>query len=89
MGGETLSTIARLLRMVDKPTIEEYKLMLRVVLLGLGLLGTVGFFFQLLGSFLEFASIGALPKEYTLFGGIIVIAATLALALYLRSREKL
>jgi protein transport protein SEC61 subunit gamma-like protein len=87
--GKLSDTIIRLLRMVSRPEPEEYKMMLRVVLIGLGLLGTIGFVFQLMGSFLEFAGLGGISREYVLLGGIIIIVIILVLAVYLRRREEI
>jgi len=89
MSGKLGETIIRILRMVSRPEPEEYKLMLRVVLIGLGILGTIGFIFQLTGTFLEFAGIGGISREYVLFGGIIIITVALVLAVYLHKREEI
>ncbi|WP_460025537.1 SecE/sec61-gamma family protein translocase subunit [Infirmifilum sp. SLHALR2] len=86
---DVLGDWVRVLKLATKPSREEYKLTLRVVLLGLGILGTMGFFFQLAGSMLEFASIQAIPREYALLGGLVVGAVIFFIALYLRSRSEL
>gem|GEM_PF-693211 len=89
MSGKLSNTVIRLLRMVSRPEPEEYKLMLRVAFMGLGLLGTIGFFFQLMGSFLEFSGLGGLPRDYVLLVGMVIIAIVLILAVYLRKREEI
>ncbi len=86
---DVISDWVKVLKLATKPSSEEYKLTLKVVLLGLGILGTMGFFFQLVGSMLEFASIQAVPREYALIGGLLVGVAVLFVALYLKSRSEL
>lgn len=77
----------KVLKLATKPTWEEYRLTLRVVVVGMSLLGVIGFFFQLAGSMLEFASIQAVPREYALIGGAVVAAAVVLLTVYMRSRS--
>lgn len=86
---DVFSDWLKVLRLATKPTREEYMLTLKIVVLGLGLLGGIGFVFQLVGSMLEFASIGSVSREYALVGGILVGVVIVFVAVYLRNRSKL
>jgi len=61
---ESLKQYARVVKFTRKPLRREFLSTLRVVLLGLGLLGGIGFAFQLVGSTLQFRPIGGIPREY-------------------------
>jgi protein translocase SEC61 complex gamma subunit len=86
---ETFEDWVKVLKLATKPTKEEYMLTLKTVLLGLGLLGSIGFAFQLVGSMLEFASFTAIPREYMVVGGVLVALVLVLVTMYLRGRSKL
>lgn len=86
---DLLSDWVKVVKLAAKPTWKEYRLTLRIILLGMGLLGTLGFFFQFMGTILEFASVQAVPREYALMGGIIAAAAVVLIAIYMRSRSSI
>lgn len=83
-----LEDMIKVLKLATKPTLEEYKLSLRVVIVGFSILGVIGFFFQLIGSMLEMQSLRTLPPEASLLVGLVALLAILALGLYLRSRSE-
>jgi len=82
-----LYDIKRALRLASKPTMEEFKTTFKIVVLGMSLLGVIGYFFQLAGATLQYAGAGALPKEIILFGGIGAAVAVVAVILYLRRKS--
>lgn len=86
---ELLKDIARVIKLASKPTAEEYKLFLKVVLAGMSLLGVLGFFFQLVGSMLEFARFQTIPTQYTILIGLVMLVIILVFGLYLRSRAEI
>ncbi len=86
---ELLKDVIRVIRLASKPTAEEYKLFLKVVLAGMSVLGALGFFFQLIGSMLEFARLQAIPMQYTILIGLVLLLVVLAFGLYLRSRAEI
>ncbi len=81
-----LRTYGRIFRLVKKPTRDDYLLTLRIVALGLGLLGALGFAFQLVGSTLQFAGFRPVSRDVAILvlaGSVAVIMGFLA---YLRRR---
>ncbi|MEM0093922.1 MAG: preprotein translocase subunit SecE [Thermofilum sp.] len=84
-----LEDIIRVVKLATKPTAEEYKLSLKVILAGFSLLGALGFFFQLVGSMLEIESVHSVPSELSLIIGVVALVAILALGLYLRSKSEI
>uniref|UniRef100_A0A7C1P042 Protein translocase subunit SecE n=1 Tax=Thermofilum pendens TaxID=2269 RepID=A0A7C1P042_THEPE len=86
---ELLKDVVRVIKLASKPTAEEYKLFLKVVLAGMSVLGVLGFFFQLIGSTLEFARFQAIPFQYTVLIGLVLLMIILAFGLYLRSRSEI
>lgn len=84
-----LEDIIKVVKLATKPTAEEYKLSLKVILAGFSLLGTLGFFFQLIGSMLELQSVQSIPSELSLIVGVVALIAILALGLYLRSKSEI
>lgn len=81
--------VARAVRLARKPSWSEFKLSLRVVLLGLALLGSLGFLFQLVGSTFQFARLGPVPRDVA----VVVLGAMTAIMLgavvYARRRYRL
>uniref|UniRef100_A0A7C4B9I8 Protein translocase subunit SecE n=1 Tax=Thermofilum pendens TaxID=2269 RepID=A0A7C4B9I8_THEPE len=86
---ELLKDIVRVIKLASKPTAEEYKLFLKVVLAGMSILGVLGFFFQLVGSMLEFMRHQTIPMQYTILVGLVLLLVILAFGLYLRSRAEI
>lgn len=84
-----LEDIIKVIKLATKPTKEEYKLSLKVILAGSSLLGVLGFFFQLLGSILELERIQSVPSELSLVIGVVMLLAVFALGLYLRSKSEI
>jgi len=84
-----LYDIKRAIRLASKPTKEEFKATFKIVILGMSLLGIIGYFFQLAGAAFQYAGAGAIPREVVLFGGIGMAIAVLAVIFYLRKRSSL
>ncbi len=82
-----LNDIKRALRLASKPTSEEFKATFKIVVLGMSLLGIIGYFFQLAGAAFQYAGAGAVPREVVLIGGFGAAAAVVAVIVYLRRRS--
>ena len=90
MGREgTLRKYARVVRSTRKPVRREFFTTLRVVLLGLGVLGGLGYAFQLVGSALQFRPVGSIPKEYVVVFIAAMMGATIGFLAYRKISERI
>lgn len=89
MGGEgTLKRYARIVRSTRKPVKREFLTTLRVVLLGLGVLGGLGYAFQLVGSALQLRPLGGVPREYVPVFIAATMGAIIGFLVYRKMSEK-
>lgn len=84
-----LRDIKRALRLATKPTMEEFKLTFKIVLLGMGILGVIGYFFQLAGATFQFATVQAIPRDVVLIAGIAIVVAILGAVFYARRKASI
>lgn len=84
-----LRDIKRALRLATKPTMEEFKLTFKMVLLGMSILGVIGYFFQLAGATFQFATVQAIPRDVVLVAGIAIVVAVLGVVIYVRRKAAL
>jgi len=85
---EFLKDVARAVRLTQKPDREEFKLTLRVVLIGMSIIGALGFVFKIIGSALQFTGTTPLPPETGLIVLVISTIAILAFLLYIYRRYR-
>jgi len=83
---EFLRDTGRMFKLIKRPERSELMLTLRVVTLGLVVLGVVGYIFQLVGSALRAAGAFHIPREIALFALGASMAVVLGLVLYMRRR---
>ncbi|MEM0459893.1 MAG: protein translocase SEC61 complex subunit gamma [Thermofilaceae archaeon] len=76
----------RTLRVTKRPDKKAYRASLRIVALGLSLLGAIGYVFQLAGSALRMVSVSPISGDVLVVVLAAVAAITLAVVLYLRRR---
>ncbi len=81
-----LKDVARTLRVARRPDSRAFKASLRVVALGMALLGAIGYIFQLSGSALRAVAAPALPRDVVVVILAAIAAVTLGAVLYLRTR---
>lgn len=81
-----VKNFVRTLRVTKRPDQKTYKASLRIVLLGLSLLGALGYVFQLAGSALRMVSVSPISTDILVIVLAAVAAVTLAVVLYLRRR---
>ena len=87
--GEYLRNIARTIRMSRKPDRDEFMLTLKVVAIGLTILGSLGFVFQLIGSAFQFARFGPVPKDIAIIFLAAILAIVMGAIVYARRRYRL
>ncbi|HDJ97220.1 MAG: protein translocase SEC61 complex subunit gamma [Thermoprotei archaeon] len=81
-----LRDTARVVRLTKKPEKSQFLLTLRVVAIGLGILGAAGYIFQLIGTTLRGVHAPTIPRDIALAVLAATVAAILGVALYLRRR---
>jgi preprotein translocase subunit Sss1 len=81
-----LRDVARTLRVAKRPDSKAFKASLRMVTLGVTLLGAVGYIFQLAGSALRTVAAPAMSRDVVAVILAVIAAVTLGAVLYLRSR---
>jgi len=77
----------KILKLVRKPPKEEYKLTLKVVLLGLGILGSIGYIFQLIGSAFQFAQVGIIPRDIAIIVIAVIAAIVMGITAYMARKR--
>ena len=87
--GEYLRNIVRTMKMSRKPDKDEFMLTFKVVVVGLTILGSMGFIFQLIGSAFQFARFGPIPKDITIVFLAAILAIVLGVIVYARRRYRL
>ncbi len=83
---EFVKEMSRAIRLAHKPSWDEFKLTFRIVLLGLALLGAIGFFFQLTGALFQFAEAAFLSRDILIIALVVIVAVTLAAITYLKRK---
>jgi protein translocase SEC61 complex gamma subunit len=81
-----LKDIVRTLRVAKRPEPKAFKASLRVVTLGITLLGAIGYLIQLAGSALRMVAAPAVSRDVVVVALAVIAAITLGAVLYLRSR---
>lgn len=81
-----IRNIIRTLRVTKRPDQKTYNASLRVVALGLSILGALGYVFQLAGSALRMVTVSPISGDILVVVLAAVAAITLAIVLYLRRR---
>lgn len=81
-----VKNFVRTLRVAKRPDQKTYSASLRIVALGLSLLGALGYVFQLAGSALRMVSVSPISGDIIVIVLAAVAAVTLAVVLYLRRR---
>lgn len=81
-----LKDVVRTLRVAKKPEQKAFKASLRVVSLGIALLGAIGYLFQLAGSALRMVAAPAVSRDVIVIVLAVIAAITLGAVLYLRAR---
>ncbi|MEM0023115.1 MAG: protein translocase SEC61 complex subunit gamma [Thermofilaceae archaeon] len=81
-----VKNFVRTLRITKRPDKKTYRASLRIVALGLSLLGAIGYVFQLAGSALRMVSVSPISGDVLVVVLAVVAAVTLAVVLYLRRR---
>jgi len=75
--------------MSRKPDKDEFMLTLKVVAIGLTILGSLGFVFQLIGSAFQFARFGPVPKDIAIIFLAAILAIVMGAIVYARRRYRL
>ncbi len=83
---EFLRDTSRTLKLIKKPEKRDLMLTLKVIGIGLLVLGLTGFVFQLAGSAMRSAPSPRLPRDLMLIITGAVLAVILALVVYVRRR---
>lgn len=86
---EHIKNIARTVRITRKPDKDEFMLTLKVVMMGLALLGSLGFIFQLIGSAFQFARFGPIPKDTAIIFLAAILAVVLGSIVYARKKYRI
>jgi len=81
-----LKDVTRTLRVAKKPDSKAFKVSLRMVALGITLLGAMGYIFQLTGSALRTVAAPAVSRDIIAVILAVIAAITLGAVLYLRTR---
>lgn len=82
-----LKDALRTLRVAKKPHARAYTFSLRIVVLGMTLLGCIGYIFQMVGATLRVVAIAPPPRDVLVVVLAAVTAVVLGVALYLYRRS--
>lgn len=80
---EFFKDVVRAVRLTQKPDKEEFKLTLRVVLIGMSIIGVLGFVFKMIGSAFQFSAGKPLPPESGLAALFISMIVVLGFLFYI------
>lgn len=83
-----LRDVIRTLRVTKRPEPKVFKASMRVVTLGIAVLGAMGYLFQLAGSALRMVAAPLIPRDILVVVLAAIAAVTLGVALYLRARYR-